>query len=85
MKMASPATAASRAQRRGRIDVRRKNLRLDQRKLDQVRRILGAQTETDAIDQALDLVVFQERAAAGMARWIGRGGFRNVFEDDGEP
>ena len=63
---------------------RRKNIRLDQRKLDEARRALGAATETATIEQALDLVVFRDRAAAGMQRLLGKGGFRNVFDADAD-
>ena len=40
---------------------------MDQRKLDVVRRALGVDTETEAIDQALDLVAFREELANGFA------------------
>jgi hypothetical protein len=59
---------------------RRKNVRIDQRKLDAARRILRTTTETETIEQALDLVVLQERAGAGMARMVGRGGFRSDLD-----
>ena len=72
------------ARSKARPIVRRKNMRLDQRKIDAARSILGAKSETDTIEQALDLVVFQEEAATGFARLAGRGGFRNVFDGDEE-
>ena len=37
----------------------RKNVVMDQRKLDTARRLLGVETETEAIDVALDLVAFR--------------------------
>ena len=40
---------------------------MDQRKLDVARRALGVDTETEAIDQALDLVAFREELARGFA------------------
>lgn len=64
---------------------RRKNVRLDQKKLRKAQRILGAKTETETIERALDLVVFQEEATAGMRRMIGKGGFTNYFKGDDEP
>jgi hypothetical protein len=40
------------------VDVeRRKHLRLDQSKIDMARKILGAKTEQETLDQALDLVI----------------------------
>lgn len=49
----------------------RKNLRLDQRKLDRARRILGARSETETVERALDLVAFREEAVAGVRRVAG--------------
>lgn len=49
----------------------RKNLRLTQSKLDQARKILGAESETDAVEQALDLVAFRDEVLAGVRRLSG--------------
>jgi hypothetical protein len=49
----------------------RKNLRLTQEKLNRARRILGADTETDTVEQALDLVAFREEVLAGVRRMAG--------------
>lgn len=43
----------------------RKNHYLLQSKLDMAREILGARTETDALDMALDLVIYGESLAQG--------------------
>jgi predicted nucleic acid-binding protein len=51
---------------------KRKNYRLPQSKLDAARRVLGTTTETETIEQALDLVVFGDRLASGTARARGR-------------
>jgi hypothetical protein len=50
----------------------RKNFRLPQSKIDRARKILGAATETETIEQALDLVAFGERLAAGVDRMRGK-------------
>lgn len=47
--------ARSRAQKR----VARKNMDMDVTKLRRARRVLGARTETETVDRALDLVIFQ--------------------------
>ena len=53
----------------------RKNMAMDPRKLALAKAYLGVQTETEAVDAALDLVAFQAevsaglRAAAGAAPW----------------
>src|SRR5579872_5466110 len=43
----------------------RKKVVMDQRKLDAARHALGVETETEAIDQALDFVAFREELARG--------------------
>jgi hypothetical protein len=58
----------------------RKNVVMDQRKLDVARRALGVDTETEAIDQALDLVAFREEIAEGFAAVRRSGGVDDVFE-----
>jgi hypothetical protein len=44
---------------------RRKNYYLHQSKITMAREILGASTETEAIDAALDLVIYGEALARG--------------------
>jgi hypothetical protein len=53
---------------------------MDQRKLDVARRALGADTETEAIDRALDLVAFGEELAKGFAAVRRTGGVHDVLE-----
>lgn len=45
---------------------KRKTLDLHQSKIDHARRILGTHTETEAIEKALDLVVFRDELVAGV-------------------
>ena len=49
----------------------RKNVRLSQDKLTRAQRLLGATTETDAIQQALDLVAFRHEVTTGVRRLAG--------------
>jgi len=58
----------------------RKNVLMDQRKLDIVRRALGVATETEAIDQALDFVAFREELATGFAAVRRSGGVEDVLD-----
>lgn len=58
----------------------RKNVVMDQRKLDVARRALGVDTETEAIDQALDFVAFREELARGFTAVRRSGGVDGVFE-----
>jgi hypothetical protein len=50
----------------------RKNFRLHQSKIDRARKILGTSTETETIEQALDLVAFGDRLLAGVDRMRGK-------------
>jgi hypothetical protein len=58
----------------------RKNVVMDQRKLDAARRALGVDTETEAIDLALDFVVFRREVAEGLAAMRRAGGIDDLFE-----
>lgn len=58
----------------------RKNVVMDQRKLDVARRALGVDTETEAIDQALDLVAFGKELAKGFAAVRRSGGVDDILE-----
>lgn len=49
----------------------RKNVRLSQDKLNRAKRLLGASTETETIEWALDLVAFRHEATAGVRRLAG--------------
>jgi hypothetical protein len=51
----------------------RKNLRLNQAKIDEAKRILGTSTETETIEQALDLVAFRNEVVSGLERLAGSG------------
>ena len=69
---------------RRKTSMRRKNLILDQAKIDRARKVLGASTETEAITRALDavndLAQFQAELDRGFDNLIGRGGFGNAFD-----
>jgi hypothetical protein len=58
---------------------------MDQRKLDIVRRALGVDTETEAIDQALDFVAFGEELAKGFSAVRRSGGIDDVLESRRRP
>jgi hypothetical protein len=76
-----PSHAGRRGQTRGgRTGWVRKNVAMDQRKLDAARRVLGVETETEAIDLALDFVAFRREVAHGIAAMRRVGGIEDVFE-----
>ncbi len=70
---------------RPRASIRRKNLNIDQAKLDRARMLLGAATETETVDQALSAVLLREDLIAGVREIAGTGGVENVFDGDREP
>lgn len=59
----------------------RKNLRLTQAKLRRAQRILGTETETDTVEQALDLVAFRQEVVDGVRRVAGTKSLRDVLHD----
>jgi hypothetical protein len=65
-----------------RSGVVRKNLRLTQAKIDRAKRILGTTTETETIEQALDLIAFRQEVLEGIDRIAGKGGIQDVFGAD---
>jgi hypothetical protein len=73
----SDGTYRGRAKRAGWV---RKNVVMDQRKLDAARRALGVDTETEAIDLALDFVAFRREVAQGIAAMRRVGGVEDRFE-----
>lgn len=64
--------------------LRRKNLILDQGKIDRAKRLLGAATETETITRALDAVSnlarFRVEADAALDGLVGKGGFDDFFQ-----
>ena len=59
--------------------IRHKHLRLDQRKLDRARRVLGARTDTETLERALDLILAEERTRQVLRSVGGKGRLRRVF------
>jgi hypothetical protein len=59
----------------------RKNLRLNQAKIDRARKILGTKTETETIEQALDLVAFRDEVVSGLENLAGSGILADPDED----
>lgn len=69
----------------GKRMIRRKNLNIDQTKLDRVRDALGVKTETEAVDRALEIVLLREQLVAGVRRIAGTGGIEDVYTADEKP
>jgi hypothetical protein len=60
-------------------NVKRKNYYLDERKIRRAKNILGAKTETEAVDAALDLVVFRKEILNSLEKVAGKGGVEKIF------
>lgn len=61
------------------IQLRHKHMQLDQRKLDRAGRALGARTEAETLDRALDLVVMEADIDRALRTVRGKGKLRAVF------
>ncbi len=58
---------------------RHKHLELDQDKLNRAKSVLGAKTETETVDRALDLVVAEAEVDKALRSAKGRARLRKVF------
>jgi len=58
--------------------LKRKNYYLDERKIKRAKTILGAKTETEAIDAALDLIVFRKEILDSLEKVAGKGGVERI-------
>lgn len=58
--------------------MKRKNMLMDQRKLDVAKATLGADTETAAVDAALDLVVFRSEVFQALDQLAAAGGLASI-------
>ena len=54
---------------------------MDQTKLDEVKRVLKAPTETEAIDAALDEIAFRHGLVEGMRALKRAGGLADLFDE----
>jgi len=81
---------ATTATRRPRREVRatreastwvRKNMLMDQKKLDEARRVLKTATETETIDAALDEIAFRHGLVDGMRTLKRSGGLKDLFDE----
>lgn len=59
--------------------VRHKHVRIDQAKLDRAKKVLGAKTDTEALDRALSLVTSEAEINAVVRSLGGKGRFKKIF------
>jgi len=57
----------------------RKNMDMDVYKLDTARSILGARSDTETVDRALDYVISENRELAALDRLYELGGLADVY------
>jgi Arc/MetJ family transcription regulator len=76
-----PTTRPKRHRSRPAIGWVRKNIQIDQRKLDAARAILGTTTETDTVDAALDAIAFRREAMEGARRVRAAGGITDIYAE----
>ena len=75
-----PSRRAVRAARESSTWVR-KNMLMDQTKLNEARRVLKTATETETIDVALDEIAFRHGLVAGMRALKRSGGLADLFDE----
>jgi Arc/MetJ family transcription regulator len=59
----------------------RKNLHIDQRKLNAARKALGVKTETETVDAALDAIALRRGLSGGIRRLRAAGGLKDIYRD----
>jgi len=59
--------------------LKRKNYWLDETKIKRVQSLLKAKTDTEAIQKAIDLVLFQEEATRAWVENAGVGGVEDLY------
>ncbi|WP_420129804.1 hypothetical protein [Longimicrobium sp.] len=60
----------------------RKNMRLRQGLIDRARKILGTQSETETVEQALELVMFRKEVTDGIRKMAGTHSMRDIFAEE---
>jgi hypothetical protein len=63
----------------------RKNMDMDARKLAAVQELLGARTETETVDMALDYVLFQSDVFGALDRLAELGGLEEPYAQRARP
>jgi hypothetical protein len=59
----------------------RKNMLMDQKKLDEAKRVLKTSTETETIDAALDEIAFRHGLVDAMRALKRSGGLKDLFDE----
>lgn len=62
------------------VPIRHKHLRLNQTKLERVKSVLGAATETEALEGAMDLVLAEAESLKTLRRVKGKARIKRLFD-----
>ena len=60
--------------------LRHKHLKLDQKKINKAKKYLGAKTDTEAIDRALEFIVAEKTIDATLGKLKGKIRIRKIFD-----
>lgn len=60
----------------------RKNMRLRQGLIDRAREILGTRSETETVEQALELVAFRKEVTEGLREFSGSRAIRDIYAEE---
>ncbi len=58
--------------------IKRKNYYLDEAKIKKVQKILGTKTETEALNKAMDIIMFRTELLESLKKVSGKGGVQKV-------
>lgn len=58
---------------------RHKHFRLNQAKLDRLRTSIGARSETEALEKAMDLILVEEEIKMVLRRIKGKGRLKSIY------
>ena len=64
----------------GEAALKYKHIRMDQEKIDRVKKIFHTATETEAVDKALEFVIGEEKINRALKSAGGKGRIKKVFE-----
>ncbi len=64
----------------GEAKLKYKHIRMDQAKIDRVKKIFHATTDTEAVDKALEFVLGEEKINRALRQAGGKGRLKKVFK-----
>lgn len=61
-------------------NIKRKNFLLDETKIRRLKRVLGTKTETEAVQQAIDEVLFRDEVLKTFKKYRGKVKIEKIFD-----